>query len=545
MNIEKELSRLFLGNLSFHLRTKIQSTEEGQKAEATMLTYEGRPDWNAHADGEYVVGVSPLTAKNECYFSVIDIDFYTDKEILKHVVRMLHKYEIPLIPFRSKSGGLHLYAFYKDPVDAAEAKETMQSIVSSLCLEHTIPKEGAVEVFPLQTKAIAGRKSHTINVPLFNCNNKCVTYAVDEDLNEVPLEEVIETIHASLTSTASLRESIKNIPFSDAPPCIQINLMTGMRGQTGRNNFFVSVGVYLRAKYGDDFWEKFVEANDYLCEPLPESELKSIYDSVLSHGYKNYNCKLCKDVCNKKLCSMREYGMGKDKGHFTGIDYGSLIQMKTDSPYYVWKLRNAGDEGEYVSVVFKDEDELLNQKFFIKYCVRYLHVAPTQVSPNEWYKIVNKALEHVEEETVELSSDTSDTGLIKKSFINYLVNTFYADAPYLIRTGLVYVKDNVHYFMLENFMNYLDRNKVAYKNVVINEVLRSFGAEKTILTYEMGGVSRNIECWSKAVDDEMRRMSEDNDATKENLTKRMDIGLEIIKQMDKQPEKTEIDLGDF
>jgi hypothetical protein len=58
-----------------------------------------------------------------CRWGSIDYDVY-DADLMK-LIKKVHDLKLPLVPCRSKSGGLHLFCFTKDFVPAA----TMQNVL--------------------------------------------------------------------------------------------------------------------------------------------------------------------------------------------------------------------------------------------------------------------------------------------------------------------------------------------------------------------------------------------------------------------------------
>jgi hypothetical protein len=128
---------------------------------------------------------------------------------------------------------------------------------------------------------------------------------------------------------------LDRLPYGDAPYCVQMILLTGALAENdGRNNFLFSAAVYLKKKYEDGFKNILEEMNGCLEVPLEQRDVDSIYTSVITHGYDNYFCKKspCADYCDKKLCSLREYGIGRQRNNcFTGADYWGELSKKKES----------------------------------------------------------------------------------------------------------------------------------------------------------------------------------------------------------------------
>ena len=468
----KLFTQLFRGKTNTYVRNELpkEKPEAGQKAKTKITNNEGKVDENLlvnHLEGRFGVGVCPVNAEGKCYFGVLDIDYY--KARIKRVLHFIKEYQLPLLPFRSKSGGLHVYLMLSKSVSAKTMRETLNQISYCFSLGEIYGKT-KVEVFPKQEKA-----------------------------------EGFGTIEA-------VKEATEKLPYNDAPPCIQRILLSEEVGgeDTGRNNFLFSYAVYAKKKYGNGFEDYVHEVNEHFEVPLEDSAVEQTCESVKNNEYL-YKCKdiPCNNFCNKSECRKREFGLGKDKGHFTGVDYGQLYRYKTAEPYYIWKLRLQGQEA-WVDVIFKDEGYLLDQRNFAKMCVRYLNQAPMQVSNNDWYAILNSVLPHVQDVEVKEETDTSGVSMLKNAFIDYLSNKqSRRDTPYQINVGLC-VRQTVngvtkYYFTHKGFTDYLRNQKITFDYAMLRETLKKFGAEEDSLTYTNSHDEViNFPCWSKTEDENIR-----------------------------------------
>lgn len=510
-NIDAQrFTQLFRGKTNTYLINSLPKVkpESFEKVKTTIRSVEGTVDKdliNKHLSGEFGVGICPVSQDGKCFFGVIDIDVYNNT--IKRVLYFIKEYQLPLLPFRSKSGGLHLYLMLSRSVAAKTMRSLLEEISYYFALKN-IYGDNKVEIFPKQNKA-EGFGSN-ITLPYFNCENP-YTYLYDTDGEAVPFKQALEIIQKHLTTAEAVKECLEKLPYNDAPPCIQRILLSECIGDasSGRNNFLFSYAVYAKKKYGTGF-ESYVEGvNKMFKVPLEASEVNNICSSV-SKGEYIYKCAdiPCKGFCDKVSCKKREYGLGRDKSHFTGIDYGQLYRYMAAEPYYIWELRLNG-QTEWKNVLFKDEGFLLDQKTFAKMCVRYLNQAPMQVSANDWYNIINSVLPNIREVEVKMENDTSGLSTLRTMFISYLTNKqAKRDSPYQIHVGLsVYQKVKgvgKYYFTHTGFCTYLRNQKVNFDNGVLSETLKSFGAKEDILSYTNAfGEIVNFPCWSKTDDKEL------------------------------------------
>ena len=494
-----------------------EKPEEGVKTKTKIIQVRETVDTDlmlSHLNGEFGVGICPVNTEGKCNFGVIDIDVYKGK--IRKMLDVIREYQLPLLPFRSKSGGLHCYLFLSKSNSAKSVRDVLSQVIKIFSLDKMYGEQ-KVEIFPKQDKITAEGMGSAITLPYFNAEEP-YTYLLDLDGNEVPFEEALNQIQKRFTTIETVREALENLPYNDAPPCLQRILLSGLVGgeDTGRNNFLFSFALYASKKYGLEGFASYVrELNSSFECPIEESAVESTIASIKSKEY-SYRCKdiPCNGFCDKSLCKKREFGLGREKGHFSDIEYGQLLRYKTAEPYYVWQLKLQGSEGDFKSIVFRDEGELLDQKNFAKVCVRFLNFAPRQVQTNDWFGTLNKYLASVKDVEVRAESDTSALSMIRQMFVRYLSNKqARRDSPYQIHANLcvrqTYSDESgkpvaKFFFTHTGFAEYLRNNKVNFDQSMLRETLKSFGAVEDTLKYNnsMGDLVE-FPCWSKSEDKEI------------------------------------------
>lgn len=515
----KRFALLFKGKTNTYVKNLLpkEKPAKGEKIKTTITNEKGKVDDNllmSHLSGEFGVGICPVTTDGKCLFGVLDIDYYKGK--IRKMLDIIRDYQLPLVPFRSKSGGLHCYLFLSRGVSAKTIRDTLSLIIKVFSLDKMYGEE-KVEVFPKQDKVTEDGFGSSITLPYFNAEEP-YTYLLDLDGNEVPFEEALNQIQKRFTTIETVKEALENLPYNDAPPCLQRILLSGLVGgeDTGRNNFLFSFALYASKKYGLEGFASYVRElnNSFEC-PIEESAVESTIASIKSKEY-SYRCKdiPCNGFCDKSLCKKREFGLGREKGHFSDIEYGQLLRYKTAEPYYVWQLKLQGSEGDFKNIVFRDEGELLDQKNFAKVCVRFLNFAPRQVQTNDWFGTLNKYLASVKDVEVRAESDTSALSMIRQMFVRYLSNKqARRDSPYQIHANLcvrqTYSDESgkpvaKFFFTHTGFAEYLRNNKVNFDQSMLRETLKSFGAVEDTLKYNnsMGDLVE-FPCWSKSEDKEI------------------------------------------
>jgi predicted P-loop ATPase len=98
--------------------------------------------WEQHLLGKRALGIIPITENGECRFGCIDVDEY-DVNMLALVDR-IEVAKLPLLPCRSKSGGMHLFLFLKKLLPAGDVIAALGDMVTRLGLKKK------PEIFPKQ-----------------------------------------------------------------------------------------------------------------------------------------------------------------------------------------------------------------------------------------------------------------------------------------------------------------------------------------------------------------------------------------------------------
>lgn len=97
--------------------------------------------WEQHLSGDRPLGVVPICAGDVCWWGSIDVDQY-DTDLVELVARV-ERAGLPLVPCRSKSGGLHLFMFLAEPQPADALQVLLRDLAARLGV-------GGSEVFPKQ-----------------------------------------------------------------------------------------------------------------------------------------------------------------------------------------------------------------------------------------------------------------------------------------------------------------------------------------------------------------------------------------------------------
>lgn len=122
---------LFKGKSNTYVKNELpkERPEAGTKIKTKITNNEGTVNAELishHLDGDFGIGVCPVNAEGKCYFGVLDIDYY--KARIFKMLEFIKEYQLPLLPFRSKSGGLHVYLILSKSVSAKKMREVLDKI---------------------------------------------------------------------------------------------------------------------------------------------------------------------------------------------------------------------------------------------------------------------------------------------------------------------------------------------------------------------------------------------------------------------------------
>lgn len=433
----------------------------------------------AHLNGKTSIGIIPIAEDNTVNFVVIDVDDYTNTKVF---LLSIYEYDLPIVPFRSKSGGLHLYIFFSAPVKASEGIEIAQKYRKLLGLP---PK---TEIFPKQAALKKGGAGSWINLPYFN-KDTTNRYMLNEDGEEVSFGEAMLHIKQKRLTLATITSLYDDLPLADAPPCLQTLYLRG--DTTMRNQYMFSLARYYKAKFGDDFEQYLVEANNKLDPPL---KLKELVDTVItSHKKRDYAYK-CSDepicsFCDDVLCKKRQYGVGNDE--ISNLSFEDFIQYDTDPPYYEWIINGK-------KLKFFNEADIVQQAVFRNMVFRKIHILPARLKDSVWTRIVNKALANIQLVHIEVEDDISDGAMFRDFLVEFLTKRALAKNKEQILVDRVYKDQQTNSFLFKpkNLILFLYQQKQfrAFGQTEVHERLMEMGARP--IRYYVNSNNKNLRLWS-------------------------------------------------
>jgi hypothetical protein len=199
MSSAQRLLAAFEGSKAAYGETTVGRIGRKGKAEAKSYIRQGlmtEAMVQAHIDGKQGVGAIPITQESMCRFGALDVDVYDlDHKALQKKIQTL---KLPLIHCRTKSGGAHLYLFFRDWQPASLAREYL--IEMSIALGFS-----GCEIFPKQDALLVerGDLGNFINMPYFSAD-QTTRYAFDRNAEALELEEFLDLVESSRVDIADL-----------------------------------------------------------------------------------------------------------------------------------------------------------------------------------------------------------------------------------------------------------------------------------------------------------------------------------------------------
>jgi len=383
MSLSDRLMALFKGMDEAHGIYKISDEVESngkRKGVARTVRKPVTPEqWAGHVNGKENIGIIPIRSDNLCYWGAIDVDDY-QLDLKSFAVRVYSR-GLPLFPLRSKSGGCHLVAFFKEALPARDVQRKLNEIAASLGY-------GRSEIFPKQAQVLVekGDVGNWLNMPYYG-GDKGTRYCLDKDGKAMLLASFLSVAENGRMSAEDLEdiEVQKTTDLDDGPPCLQALIDQGFPQGT-RNNGLFALGVYVRKAFPDKWEDKLEEFNTkYMDPPLESKEVQTIQKQIGKKDY-NYRCNdqpIC-NFCNAPLCRTRAFGVG---GGAMPVMRG-LSKLPTDQP--VWFLDVNGIRLELST------EELQQQPRFQKACMEYINYMPPRVNERQWQNIVQALLDKCE-----------------------------------------------------------------------------------------------------------------------------------------------------
>ena len=409
--------------------------------------------WEDHLNGiDPALGIIPINEDNNCKWGCIDVDQYN----LDHtaIIKKIRNLKLPLILFRSKSGGAHIFLFTKEFIPASLMQTTLKKISDTLGYE-------GVEIFPKQTEILVerGDTGNFLNLPYHN-QTKGLRYAFDDTGAAMSLEEFYKLydIYAQTKEEVEkieIKETKIEEAFKDGPPCLNRLARDGF-GEGSRNNALFNIAIFFKQSDPDVWQDKVVAANlRYMTPPLPNGEVQQLIKSLGKKGYDKYRCKLppISDICNAKLCRTKKFGVGSEEEAMPIL--GSLTKYNSNPPQYFLSV----GEGETQKRIELKAEHLANSILFSVAILEKADLVIPKLKDKDWREYYLKPLMdnlQIVEPLESLNPINQITALLQ----DWTTNRQNARTMDDVFNKLPYTDDKREftYFRMDDFFNFCKKN---------------------------------------------------------------------------------------
>jgi hypothetical protein len=433
----------------------------GIKTTARTLQYPATVAlWERHLAGKRPLGIVSIKPDSTCIWGSIDVDRYDDKAELLEIVNRVIEAKMPLVPCRSKSGGLHLFIFLSAPMPAGVVQAALTETAKRLGLAGS-------EIFPKQTQLGDDDTGNWMVMPYFGSTYDGKIFeqiGLRRDGTGMPLAEFLEAAEAARVAPAAIDQlagkgpgprlvlvngggaptDVSGWDFKDGPPCLEKIAQAGV-GRQGRNNVLFDMGVYARKKHGDAGWQGLLDDLNrrFMLPPLDADEVVGLRRSLKK---KNYDY-LCKD-CNRIECGERTYG--KRNPGFVVITL--ICRQPIEPPVDIVSVAEFGD------LQFEGAALLSNKNFVDQMWIKFKKAVP-RMKDEEWRRVIEAAPKRDVEAPPGLGDDGRFRELIEEFCVNRSAGTRRED----IQSGRPWLNpdDGFHYFRMKDFQKFIAREVAA------------------------------------------------------------------------------------
>ena len=419
--------------------------------------------YKQHLDGRISIGIQPCTPNATAIFGCIDIDpdNYADYERETYLKR-IQEHHLPLIPIRSKSGGLHCFIFLTEYMSARDLRNALQTFLYPLKLgtdTERFPKQYNLE----KDSNGALRPGNFINLPYFNYKTT-ERYAIGKDNKPLTLEEFINVAKSNKITPKDLKKLVTaaddrmleggDPEFLDGPPCLQI-LSQPPKLLDKKDRFLYNYAVFAKKKYGDQWENKVVSANEkYLSPPMD----KTVVDSKISSWKKSIAGHKCHEepihgVCKRHICIKRKFGILTDPNtEFPVITGLTLLKYKKATQFRFNVQKQDGGTRECTA---KNRKEFCTQTDLLNLIYEVVRFKANKIKEPEFTRLQNIWMKDAVEQEPSITTVTQ----LHDALYDFCYNGPQARKRVQVRNGACFTDGGYHHFKWPSFWRRLQKHK--------------------------------------------------------------------------------------
>lgn len=364
-------------------------------------------DIDLHLEGRKGVGLVPILDDDTARWAAIDIDNHGQEEDIPiaPIDEIIIANKLPLVPCRSKSGGVHCYAFFKDPLPASKVRTMMTKWAETVGYPDA-------EIFPKQTRlsGLPGKKQlgNWINLP-YLAADETVRYAFRAG-RKLTLDKFLDLAEKMRIEDTDLAGSVMQ-DHPQAPPCVQRMIMKGVASGY-RNEALYNAVVYFRKARPEGYEKSASEFNHTVFDkPLGKSEFTRTVNSAARPDY-GYRCneEPIRSLCDRETCLKRKYGItsveADKQEQINGLPVFSDVTKIMADPVR-WEIKIDG-----VPVRGLGTAQLLDWRYMREAIAERLTKVVPMLKNQEWERILQPIL--AQARIIAAPDDASTSGIIRQ-----------------------------------------------------------------------------------------------------------------------------------
>ena len=433
-----------------------------------------------HLNGIISVGLIPTRRDGTCSWGVIDVDGAIYHKDPVPVLKKIREKGYPLVPYRSKTSGLHLYLHIKGSVSAAEMRKKIHALAADLGFGGTLADKFPNEDAITKDKNGKYKVGKCVNMPYQGTTKGyCTRYCLTDDGKAISIDDFFDYVEKfritpkqfdDLTIQTENKEQNGPEPeWNEYPPCTQA-FISNKVGEGQRNNALFNLAVLAHLKNPDQLKTELYERNKTCMNPPVErdSELDAIVAQIKDKEY-FYQCEtpIAKQFCNKEACRKRKYGIGPNQ-YIQTVD--SFFKHNTNPPYYVLTM-----EGNQIQLLGKQivQQQLLREELFDQ-----ADIVWQTLNKRDWnmFLVSLKAMQKEVEDMKPGDDEKEDFNYYTRMFIQ---ETEPGDDISQLQAGYIFKDDEFVYFNLHTFKDFLNKKKGKKSNQEVIRYLKNGGSIST------------------------------------------------------------------
>ena len=417
--------------------------------------------WEDHLAGkDPALGVIPINEDNMCKWGCIDVDVYNVDHLV--LMRNIKGFSFPLVTFRSKSGGAHLFLFAKEFIPASLMQSKLKAMADALGYAGS-------EIFPKQTEILVerGDTGNFLNLP-YHGGVRGLRYAMKAGGEAASLE----SFYSIYDEWVQTREQVEEIvvketkvqeAFEQGPPCLNKLAVDGF-GEGSRNNSLFNIAVFCKKAFED--WENQVGQYNqkYMDPPLSYQEVQLVIKSVTKKGYDKYRCKeqpIC-GVCNAAKCRTKKFGVGFEEEQMPELD--TLTKITSNPPQ--WFLNVGGKRVELKT------EQLHNPNLFAIAVLDQANVVSPIPKAQDWREVYLKTLMQNLQEIEPLES-LDPINQIVNLLYDFTVNRPAARTKEDMLNKMSWTDEGFTYFRMDDFYSFCKRNNWEMDKIKTGNLIKT------------------------------------------------------------------------